>query len=116
MLSLFHHYQTSLENYVGGHVTAKVRNGSAVSRWQTAFTTAVGQFPIVPGHNGNNPTINDGSPFGSVAPRSRQPRRTLVDVCIIDWLAGLDHLHEAHGHGSDDDRGSHQDAVRASGP
>lgn len=101
--------------HIRGSNGTRVKNNSPVSRWQDAFTTELGQFPLVTAHNDHNPTASGGRPFGFLAPSTPQPRRTLVDVIIVDWLPDLDHLHETHSHGSTHITGSHQDAVRASG-
>ena len=99
---------------IRGRNGAKVRGADAGSQWTDEFTTATGQFPLVPGHNDNDPTASSGR-FSFLAPPTPQPRRVLVDAVIEDWSPDLTHLHHGHpthSHETDRMAARHEDAVR----
>lgn len=98
---------------------AKVRSADVASQWTNEFTTEAGRFPLVPGHNDNNPTTNSGR-FSLLAPPNPQPRRVLVDATVEAWSPELTHLHHGHAnsrsHRSDRSAAHHEDAVRPNHP
>ena len=65
----------------------EVKHNGAAAQFANSFTTAVGQFPRVPAHQGNAPVLSTGSPFHFEAPNNPKPAGTqLVRVSV----AGLE--------------------------